>query len=155
VSQPSASAESKPLVVLPAIQYGNHGRRRIRRFLGKMSDGEVARQTGHPVRSVIATRCKLGVPCLNPRNRPWLPEEDALLGRIADEEVARRTGHTFAAVRTRRIVRGLRDPSVRQRWTPKEILLLGTAADEDIAGRVNRTLSSVRSKRKDLRIPAF
>jgi hypothetical protein len=104
---------------------------------------------------VIGTRCKLGVPCFNPRNRPWLPEEDALLGQIADEEIARRTGHTFAAVRTRRIARGLRDPSARNRWTPKEILLLGTAADEDIADRVNRSLSSVQSKRKDLRIPAF
>jgi hypothetical protein len=124
-------------------------------LLGKMTDGEVALRTGHPVRSVKATRCKLGVTCFDPRNRPWLPNEDALLGQVADEEIARRTGHTFAAVRTRRIARGLRDPSAQRRWTPNEILLLGTAGDEDIAAQVNRTLSSVRSKRKDLRIPAF
>jgi hypothetical protein len=65
-----------------------------------MSDAEVARRTGHPAGSVKAVRCKLGIPCFNPRNRPWLPQEDALLGQISDHEVAQRTGHTFAAVRT-------------------------------------------------------
>jgi hypothetical protein len=36
----------------------------------------------------------VGIPCFNPSNRAWLPEEDALLGQIADEEIARRTGQS-------------------------------------------------------------
>jgi hypothetical protein len=105
--------------------------------------------------SVKVLRCKLGLPCFNPRNRPWLPEEDALLGQVADAEVARRTGHTFAAVRTRRVARGLHDPSARKCWTPDENSLLGTAADEDIARQLNRTVSSVKSQRKELSIPVW
>jgi len=85
-----------------------------------MSDAEVARRTAHPPESVKQTRCKLHIPSFSPRNIPWTGEQDALLGQIPDREVARVTGHTFAAVRTRRIGRGLRDPSVRPFWTPEE-----------------------------------
>jgi hypothetical protein len=74
------------------------------------------------------------------------------LGQIADEEIAKRTDHTFAAVRTRRIAHGLKDPSARERWKPEEIALLGTSPDDIIARQLNRTFSSVRSKRKDLKI---
>jgi hypothetical protein len=53
----------------------------------------------------------LGIRCCDSKRRPWLPEEDALLGKFSDREVARRTQRTFAAVRTRRIARGLAEPA--------------------------------------------
>jgi hypothetical protein len=56
-------------------------------------------------------RCKLGIRCCDSKRRPWLPEEDALLGKFSDREVSRQTQRTFAAVRTRRIARGLAEPA--------------------------------------------
>jgi hypothetical protein len=124
-------------------------------LLGKMSDADVVRLTGHTAHSVKQVRCKLRIPCLNPKNIPWTAEHDALLGQLPDREVARVTGHTFAAVRTRRIARGLRDPSVRPDWTPEEDRWLGTASDDEVSRRLNRTLSAVNSRRKDFKIPAW
>jgi hypothetical protein len=73
---------------------------------------------------------------------------------LPDREVARLTGHTFAAVRTRRIGRGLRDPSVRAFWTPEKDRSLGTQSDAKVAQRLNRTLSAVKTRRKALKILA-
>jgi hypothetical protein len=42
-------------------------------------------------------------PKIGHRNATWLASQ------IADEEIARRTGHTFAAVRTRRISRSIKN----------------------------------------------
>jgi hypothetical protein len=124
-------------------------------LFGKMSDEDVARQTGHPYQSVKQTRCKLGIPCFNPRNIPWTREHDALMGQMSDREVARITRHTFAAVRTRRISHGLRDPSTRPFWTPAEHRWLGTATDQEVARRLNRTVSAVKSRRTVHKIPAW
>ena len=57
-------------------------------------------------------RCKLGIPYYSSKRRPWLPEEDALLGKLSDREVSRRTQRDFAAVRNRRIARGLAEPAI-------------------------------------------
>jgi hypothetical protein len=74
---------------------------------------------------------------------------------MPDREVARVTGHTFAAVRTRRIARGLRDPSVRAFWTADEDRWLGKAADQELTRRLNRTLYAVECRRQLLKIPAW
>jgi len=37
-----------------------------------------------------------------------------LLGKFSDQEVSRQTQRTFAAVRTRRIARGLAEPTARK-----------------------------------------
>jgi hypothetical protein len=97
----------------------------------------------------------LQIPYLNPKNIPWTPKEDALLGQMSDREVARITGHTFRAVRSRRIARGLRDPSTRPDWTPEEDRWLGAASDQEVAERLNRTLCAVSSRRNDKKIPKW
>jgi hypothetical protein len=74
---------------------------------------------------------------------------------VSDQDVATISGHTFAAVRTRRIGRDLRDPSVRARWTAQERCLLGTASDQEISRQINRTVSAVKSMLKVFKIPAW
>jgi hypothetical protein len=74
------------------------------RLVGKLTDAEVARRTGHPKLSVKGLRHRLGLPSANPMppTRAWTRQEDALMARLSDKEVARRTGRTLGAVRYRR-----------------------------------------------------
>jgi hypothetical protein len=124
-------------------------------LLGKMPDTEVARLTGHPVQSVRHTRFALRIPYVNPIRMPWTSDQDALLGRIPDREVARITGNSFKAVWTRRIARGVRDPSVRGDWTAEEDHWLGTASDQEVSQRLSRAISAVKSRRNIKKIAAW
>ena len=71
-------------------------------LLGKMSDGEVARLTGHSEYAVATKRRSLRLVNPGMKVRPWTAQEDALLGKARDAEVARTLGRSVAGVRYRR-----------------------------------------------------
>jgi hypothetical protein len=114
-------------------------------LLGKFPDAEVARRTGHPVLSVKNTRCKIGIPCAERRNRPWTEEEDRLLGQMSDEELARRSGRSKATIRHRR--------TALRPWPAEALTLLGTAPDKKVAAQLRLPVTAVIMRRRMLKIP--
>jgi hypothetical protein len=76
-------------------------------MLGKLRDEEVAAQTGHPVGSVLAKRCLLGIPLSNPKKRSWTPEEDAILGTDTDKVIGEQIGRDKVDVHKRRHLLGI------------------------------------------------
>ena len=71
-------------------------------MIGKFPDSEVAKRTGHPIKSVRQSRWGLGIAYENPSHRSWTPEEDALLNTMPDHELAKRIHRTVGAIRLRR-----------------------------------------------------
>jgi hypothetical protein len=71
-------------------------------LLGRISDQEVARQTGRHVTTVFHRRSKLGIPACRPRgerNRgEWSTSEEKLLGTMSDSAVARQLGRSRTEV---------------------------------------------------------
>src|SRR5438132_1609641 len=65
-------------------------------LLGKLTDAEVAIQTGRDVNAVRVKRCKRGIP--NPCGPGWTAKELALLGTAPDATVANKIGRTEGAV---------------------------------------------------------
>ena len=72
------------------------------KLLGKLTDHNVARRTGHPVRGVQLKRQRCGI--LNPHSkwREWTVQEEALLGTGPDADVARLVHRRVSAVKARR-----------------------------------------------------
>ncbi len=143
------------------------------KLLGALHDEEVARVTGRDQSAVRAKRVKLGVPLLEPKHRPWTPEEDKLVGKpvhstrrdwtiqelrvlgtAPDREIAGRLGRSIASVQLKRSHDGVAmlNPAHR-RWTEREIALLGTLPDQEVARRLGRTLRTVAAKRKEMGVP--
>jgi hypothetical protein len=96
----------------------------------------------------------------NRANRPWTPEEDALLGTMFDAEVVARTGRQVRDVYARR--RHLGIPAYRPNpgglsrpWTPEEDALLGTLDDLALAEKLDRPGAEVTRRRRGLGIPAY
>ena len=117
-------------------------------LLGKLTDEEVARKLGYPVRRVRRRRQLLGRRNPNPRHRHWTKEEVALLGTRPDREVAPLVKRTLNNVRAKRLELGIpfHNPHY-EIWKPGELALLGKLPDEEIACRTGHSLSSVRQAR--------
>lgn len=72
--------------------------------LGKIPDMQVAREEGISHGAVKLERDRRNIPAwVDPRSRPWTPEEDALHGTMSDAAVGRRTGRKAPACCERRI----------------------------------------------------
>ncbi len=77
-------------------------------FLGDL-DEDVARRTGHSVRSVLLARSGRRIPSVYRRAPDWRPEQEALLGTASDEAIAARLNRTISAVRGRRQRKGIKE----------------------------------------------
>lgn len=98
-----------------------------------------------------------GIACVNPKFRPWTPEEDTLLGKLPDRLVAQKLKRSFKAVQSRRFGKGIGSANQPRVWTPREDALLGTMVDALIAKRLKRTAKAVQARRFSLGIasPTF
>jgi hypothetical protein len=149
-------------------------------LLGKMPDDEVARQLRRTLSSIIQKRFRLDIADFAPQPRmkrrpqnlnsrlrakpepapscncrPWTPAEKALLGKLPDKIIAERLGRTRGAIRGRRSLYGLHDPSTRPFWSKDHDKLLGTATDKEIARQTGFCSETVAKQRRALGIPAF
>jgi hypothetical protein len=90
-----------------------------------------------------------GIP-VDPRDRPWTPEEDRLVGTKPDQEVAKLLNRTPEAVIAHRRFKGIKylNPKLRP-WTPSELAKLGKVPDAQIVRRTGRSLKSIQSKRQE------
>jgi len=77
-------------------------------LLGKLPDEEVTQWTGHSLASVRRARNKRRILSVHRVAPAWRPEEDDLLGTATDQEVAEQLNRTIAAVKHRRVIKGIR-----------------------------------------------
>ena len=90
------------------------------------------------------------------RNRPWTPEEDALLGTKPDATLAAELHRGARPLRRRRLLLGIPVVALKApAWTPAETSTLGTDSDEAIAARLGRTVAAVMFRRCQFKIPPF
>jgi hypothetical protein len=74
------------------------------------------------------------------------------LGKFSDKEIAARLNRTPEAVRGRRKLYGLHDPSTRASWNELHNKLLGTASDAELARRLGCNVMTIRRHRIKLGI---
>src|SRR5687768_2330222 len=72
--------------------------------------------------------------------RRWTEKEERLLGTASDQVVARKIKRTVAAVRQRRMIRGIR---LRPPWRPEDDKIVGTRPDEQVAMLLKRRTDNV------------
>lgn len=72
--------------------------------LGSKPDSQIAKERGVHLATIARLRKKHGIPA-STKQRPWLPEELALLGKYSDAEVGRMTGRTKASAKMERMNR--------------------------------------------------
>ena len=86
----------------------------------------------------------------------WSAEDMALLDQIADDEIARGTGRSWQAVRAKREVLGIPNPTARpgdwgrEQWSAEEDDLLRALPPAEAAARIGRTLYAVHDRRRVL-----
>ena len=122
------------------------------KLLGKVRDEELAKRFGVTVSSIKHRRTRLRV--FTPRKlrlpkrtqRPWTPEEIALLGKENDRVIAKRIGRWVHFVRWKREELGITTP-FRKRWRPEEVVWLGKLPDAEVAKRTGRSLEAVALRR--------
>jgi hypothetical protein len=90
----------------------------------------------------------------------WKDEDAALLGKVPDDEIARRTGRTVNAVRQRRELLGIPNPTAREGaygsapWSKEEEELLRQLLPPEAAQQTGRTLHAVYNRRSALGLPS-
>lgn len=129
-------------------------------LIGKVSDGELARQIGATTSVVFLKRNSMGIAASRPwSSLKWGPKELALLGKHTDTEVARRLNTTRKSVIHKRLSLGITCYATASKlwhtWTKEEIALLGKRTDPDVAQKVGISAMCVTTKRRQLNIPSF
>jgi hypothetical protein len=130
------------------------------KYLGKMSDGDLALKIGRSKGGVAGRRRRLGIAPFpgeygNYSPRAWSPAELKMLGKVPDKEIVRRTGRSLHAVTQYRERRHIPVAGAAQRlrpWTPQEEALLGTGPDAEVARQLKRSYNSVKRRRHRLGI---
>jgi hypothetical protein len=92
---------------------------------------------------------------LDPEQRLWTPQEEALLGTDTDEQIAPKLKRTKTAVGWRRVLLGIPawQAKYSRPWTAEEDALLGKLPDQELAKRLKRTLEAVKVRRKQKHLP--
>lgn len=118
-------------------------------MVGRLSDPEIARRTGHPLASVGKKRRELGF-LVRPHTKDWTPEEEKLLGTMTDDKVARLLHRNRPDVNRRRLALGIAASGQHANyvsWTLAEERLIGTASDSAIAVKTGRSKCAVQRRR--------
>jgi hypothetical protein len=89
------------------------------------------------------------------RQFPWTKQDESLLGSMSDREVAERLGIGLAAVKSRRLSRGIEAANPRKAWTPAEKARLSKRPDATLARELGRTHLAVATQRRMLGILVF
>lgn len=141
-------------------------------LLGKVPDDEIAQRFGRTPESVKVQRGKRNIPKVDPRYKPWTPEQESLLGTAPDPEVAKRLGRKGPGVAAHRSSLGIpafvrprvpkppswRPPKPRgpsRPFTAAEDRLIGQGSDAEVAAALGRAFHSIIARRYFLKRPKF
>jgi hypothetical protein len=101
---------------------------RRRAVAGEKADEELAERLGRTQVAVTAWQERLGIPCKEPKCKPWSKEEEQWLGTDLDENIAKRLGRNPKVVSRRRKL--LRIAAFgRKFWSREEEALRGALPD--------------------------
>ena len=123
------------------------------KLLGTTRDEVLAKKWGVTVTAIKHRRTRLRI--FTPKElrhrkgkqRPWAPEELALLGKVNDRELGKKLGRWVHFVRWKREELGIATP-FRKRWRAEEDAMLGKVPDAQLAKLSGRSVEAVALRRQ-------